>query len=249
MMVSAGNYSSHTMKRKLNSWSVMLGLLAGLVFTSSAGSTLTQKHDNISNQFRVRRVGFFMQRLRNVPRPARMLDLGGTIKFWTQHPIPEALDITVLNIFSQAPTAGLTAVVGDACDLSQYPDQHFDVIFSNSVLGHVGDFERQKQMAREIRRVGKRYFVQTPNQDFPVDWRTLVPFFHWLSPETQAWWFQRVPVGRYDRIKDPAHALQIATHVRNVTRAELAELFPEATIEEERVGGFTKSFIVHYGFD
>ena len=64
MMVIAGNYLRYTMKKKLNSWSVMLGLLAGLVFNSSAGSTLTQKHDNISNQFRVRRMGFVYYAIR-----------------------------------------------------------------------------------------------------------------------------------------------------------------------------------------
>lgn len=226
-----------------------MGLLVGLLFTSFTGNATTQRHDRISGQFRDRRMSNFMSRLRQVARPGRLLDLGGTIEFWREKPRPDGCQLSVLNVFPQASTGDIEAVCGDACDLSRYPDKHFDVVFSNSVLGHVGDFERQKQMASEIRRVGRRYYVQTPNQDFPVDWRTLVPFFHWLSPETQAWCMQRMAVGRYPRAKDAAEAHHLATRVRNVTRAELQELFPEGTIEEERVAGFTKSFIVHYGFD
>jgi SAM-dependent methyltransferase len=239
------------MKKKwnLHSLRVATGLLLGLVFSSFAAGAVAQKHDRISGQFRDRRMNFFLQRVRNVPRPARMLDLGGTVDFWRQQSRPDGFAITVLNVFAQHPSESMEVILGDACDLSRYPDKHFDVIFSNSVLGHVGGFDRQKQMANEIRRVGRRYFVQTPNQDFPVDWRTLLPFFHWLPPQTQAWWFQRVPVGRYDRARDPAEALHLATRVRNVTRAEVQELFPEGTIEEERVAGLPKSFIVHYGFD
>lgn len=229
---------------------MVTGILLGFVFSSIAGGTVAQQHDQVSGQFRERRMNFFLNRIRNIPRrPARILDLGGTMDFWQRQPKPEGFSITVLNVFEQSPVAGVEVVLGDACDLGRYPDKFFDVVFSNSVIGHVGDWERQQQMAREIRRVARRYFVQTPNQDFPVDWRTLVPFFHWLSPQAQAWWFQRVPVGRYRRVQDAAEAFHLASRVRNLNRAEVQELFPEAKIFEERVAGLVKSFIIHHGFD
>ena len=139
-------------------------------------------------------------------------------------------------------------VIGDARDLSRYPDQSFDLVFSNSVIGHVGDFLEQRRMAREIQRVGRRYFVQTPNHGFPVDWRTLVPFFHFLSPRLQAWCFERMAVGTYPRAADRDKATELAHRIRNVRRYEIPDLFPGATVRNELVFGFTKSFMIHRWF-
>ena len=104
-------------------------------------------------------------------------------------------------------------------------------------------------MASEIRRVGRRYFVQTANRGFPLDWRTLVPFFHWLPPSAQAWCFQKIPVGRYKKCPNQNVAMEWATRVRDLTGSELRELFPGGTTISERFFGFTKSFMVHNGFD
>ena len=102
--------------------------------------------------------------------------------------------------------------------------------------------------AREVRRVGKTYFVQTPNRRFILDWRTLVPFFHLLPPALQAWCFQRFRVGMYPRFKNGAEALHQANRIRDLTASELKVLFPGATIARERVLGLTKSFSLHSGF-
>jgi len=183
-----------------------------------------------------------------LPRPLTILDVGGTVDFWRDSLLGLQSSLTVFNIFEQTPIPGVSVLVGDACDLSRFGDKSFDIVFSNPVIGHVGGWNRQQQMAREVRRVGRRYFVQTPNQGFPVDWRTLMPFFHWLSPTAQAWCFQRFPVGRYQRAASPSEALHWATRVRNLSRLEVIELFPAAELVSERVGGFTKSFILHHGF-
>ena len=186
----------------------------------------------------------FLNLSRFVSRPATLLDVGGTVSFWRRR-IPDGFAITLLNLFDQEPIEGVDVVIGDATSLAGFETNSFDIVFSNSVLGHVGGWARQQQMAGEIRRVARRYFVQTPNHGFPLDWRTMVPFFHWLPPSMQAWLFQRIPVGRYPRVYDRATADRLATRVRNITHFELKTLFPEGTIVPERVCGLTKSFIVH----
>jgi SAM-dependent methyltransferase len=199
-------------------------------------------------RFRERRMKFFLRLVEDIPRPAQLLDVGGTTEFW-KHFGCNGFSLTILNLFEQSPLDGAQSVTGDACNLSRFESGLFDVVFSNSVIGHVGGWERQQQMAKEIRRVGRRYFIQTPNHHFPVDWRTLVPFFHWLPPRVQAWFFQRLPVGAYKRAENRDQALNLATRVRNLRRSELKTLFPEANIVAERVAGMTKSFWVHHGFE
>ena len=213
----------------------------------SVSTEATGSRGRLGNYFRERRMRLFLDFVDRVPRPAKLLDVGGTLEFWREN-TPNGVSLTLVNVFEQEPLEGVTLIVGDACDLTQFSDKSFDMVFSNSVLGHVGGWQRQQQMASEIRRVGCRYFVQTPNQGFPVDWRTLMPFFHWLSPPAQAWCLRRFRVGRYRRTVNTDKAMNLATRVRNVNRREIGELFPEGKIISERVMGFTKSFMVHHGF-
>lgn len=201
---------------------------------------------NLELSRRTRRHRYFLQALKACGRSPVVLDVGGTLAYWKSFDFPQGVTprIVLLNTFAQE-SGQFEALLGDARDLSRFADRQFDIVFSNSVIGHVGGFSDQLLMASEVRRVGSRFFVQAPNHAFPIDWRTLVPFFHRLPARVQAWCFLRCRVGRYQRAKDAGEAWEWATRVRNLRRHELAQLFPGATVLEERVLGFTKSFIVH----
>ena len=183
----------------------------------------------------------------NFPKSLSILDVGGTHDYWRKININLDADVRVvlLNIFEQDVEPPFECVVGDARDLSRYRDKEFDVVFSNSVIGHVGSFADQQRMAKEIQRVGKHFFLQTPNHGFPIDWRTLVPFFHFLPSEAQTWCFEHFAVGSYRRADNRAEALEWASRVRNIRMSELPILFPDAQVVPERFCGFTKSFMVH----
>ncbi len=73
----------------------------------------------------------------------------------------------------------VTYVQGDACALP-FADGAFDVVFSNAVIEHVGDRERQRAFVREALRVGNRVFLTTPNRWFPIEVHTRLPLVHWL---------------------------------------------------------------------
>jgi SAM-dependent methyltransferase len=75
-------------------------------------------------------------------------------------------------------------VQGDACALP-FGDGSFDVVFSNAVVEHVGDGERQRRFVAEALRVGRRVFLTTPNRWFPIELHTRLPLVHWL-PEPAA---------------------------------------------------------------
>jgi hypothetical protein len=193
----------------------------------------------------------FVRLLSGLQRPLSILDVGGSYDYWQQLGCADLgeVRVTLLNTYVQPDLpAPFVSVVGDARDLSRYADYSFDVVFSNSVIGHVGTFVDQQRMAAELRRVGRRYFVQTPNQGFPIDWRTLVPFFHFLPATAQAWCFHHFRVGAYERVADRAQCLNLATRIRNIRWKELAVLFPGAVVVAERFFGLTKSFMIHGGF-
>lgn len=69
----------------------------------------------------------------------------------------------------------IDARVGDVRELP-WPDKYFDAVYSNAVIEHVGDFENQRKMAAEVMRVGKQWFVTTPNRWYPFEFHLRLPF-------------------------------------------------------------------------
>ena len=63
----------------------------------------------------------------------------------------------------------------------------FDAVFSNAVVEHVGDRERQLHFINELIRVGKKVYFTTPNKWFPVETHTNVYFLHWHTEIFLRW--------------------------------------------------------------
>jgi hypothetical protein len=196
-------------------------------------------------RFRERRMREFVERFRVTPE-TRILDVGGTPANWMLAPVRPR--VTLLNTprGQERGQSGFTFVSGDGRQLP-FRDQSYDIVFSNSVIEHVGALEEQRRFAAEIRRVGKRYWVETPNRHFPVEQHLLTPFVHWLP---RRW--QRVLVTRWtlwDWIERPSpdrreyYIQHYLDEVRLLTANELAALFPDGEILRERVFGWTKSLI------
>ena len=188
---------------------------------------------------RQERFSWLVQAIQHPGRPLRLLDVGGEWTYWRDMPWQQLLpvEITLLNLYKQTVCPPFTAVVGDGRDLSRYADRSFDVVYSHSVIGHVGDWTDQQRMARELQRVGRLVVLQTPNHYFPIDWQTMMPGFHFLPFEAQQWCLDRFRVGICPKGFTVDHA-------RNLTRRELRMLFPAARLRRERIAGFTKSFVV-----
>ena len=175
----------------------------------------------------------------------RILDIGGTPECWEM--LRERPRVTLLNTPRARADVGATDwVAGDGRNLP-FADGAFDVVFSNSVIEHVGDAESQARFAREVARVGRRYWVQTPNRWFPVEQHLLTPLVHWLPRRWQRkivprcnLWSLLVPVTPDRRRFYIEHYL---TDVRLLGAGEVRALFPGARLIRERLCGLTKSFI------
>lgn len=61
-----------------------------------------------------------------------------------------------------------------------FKDQEFDIAWSNAVIEHVGDYNRQLFFLKEIKRTCKRGYITTPNRWFPVEVHTRIPLLHYL---------------------------------------------------------------------
>jgi hypothetical protein len=112
----------------------------------------------------------------------------------------------------------------------------------------VGDFAQQQKMANEIQRVGKRYFLQTPNYYFPIEPHVLFFGFQWLPVGLRAFLISRFNLGWVRRIPNADQARQWAENTRLLCRHDLQKLFPGACLYEEKLLGLTKSFIVYNGW-
>ena len=192
----------------------------------------------------------------------RILDIGGRQNYWERvdfykknsKRIKEIVLINIENNINETDPRfrvidgtdpKFKAVLGDGRNMAQYKNQEFDVVFSNSVIEHVGDLTDQQCMANEAMRVGKRYFIQTPNRHFPIEPHFTILFFQYFPD-----WLKLLAL-RKEKLKwaDEQAFVESVTHIRLISKKEMIALFPKAKIYEEKVFGITKSFIAYYGWD
>jgi SAM-dependent methyltransferase len=210
----------------------------------------TREPTSLASHLRRKRFALFKGLLDTVPRPLRILDVGGTDAFWRNSDLlsDPGIGVTLLNVeFASQDSPAVDHVRGDARAL-EFADKSFDIVYSNSVIEHVGEAADQRRMAREIQRVGERYFVQTPNYFFPIEPHFLVPGFQFLPVSARARLLNTFDLGWSAREPDLASAREVVDSVKLLKRRDFSALFPGSTIYDERVLGLTKSFIAYGGF-
>ena len=207
-----------------------------------------------ATKLRRRRLFLFQSLIESIPGSLEILDVGGTQRFWETSGFlahrQGSIAITLMNL-KEIPVSrpNFNSIVGDARNMKNFKDNQFDVIFSNSVIEHVGDYNAQLQMANEIKRVGKRYFVQTPNLYFPIEPHFVFPFFQFLPVEVRVWLISHFDLGFYEKITDQKTAIEAVTSITLLNKKKFISLFPEANLFEEKIFGITKSFIVYDGWN
>lgn len=201
--------------------------------------------DSIASRMRRKRTQRFLQMIEAFPEPVRVLDVGGTVQFWQAFQLPKVCHITVLNIHLEdcGGQPGFTSVAGDARNMETFADGQFDLCFSNSVIEHVGTLHDQVNMGREIRRVARAYFVQTPNRYFPLEPHFLVPFWQFLPLPLRTAMLRRLNLGWMRKTPDALAARAEIEQIRLLNGTEMKAIFHDATIHREKIGPFTKSII------
>jgi len=203
-------------------------------------------HNKIFVHFRRRRMKKFFALIAPTPS-TRMIDIGGAPITWTREAgVETTFPITLCNIRFPRDLASqgarFSAVEADATELP-FPDKSFDVAFSNSVIEHLGTWERQQAFAREARRVGDKLWIQTPARSFPIEPHYLAPFIHFLPKNWQRRLARRATLWGLLTKPSPQVIDEWIDELRLLSYSEFKQLFPDCHILKERLLGFTKSYV------
>jgi hypothetical protein len=124
----------------------------------------------------------------------------------------------------------------DGCSLP-FPDQSFDLVFSNAVIEHILGPGRQEQFAKEMMRVGKSWFVTTPNFWYPFEAHHHLPFFQFLPRSLQ------LP---YNSLLGTHIAKGTVQELGLLSAREMQRLFPAAQIAKVRVTFWPETVVAYY---
>jgi hypothetical protein len=200
--------------------------------------------DSVAARVRQKRWENFRSLTSSVERPMKILDVGGLQAVWERIGFVDQPDIhiTLLNITKMpAEHWNMESVVGNACSMPQFYDKQFDIVYSNSVIEHVGGEKEVRSMADEIRRVGKRYYIQTPNRYFPLEPHFVFPMFQFLPIGLRATLVQHLPLGWFGKIPDRKRAEAEVRAINLLSKSQVKGLFPDAVTMDERFFGMSKS--------
>ena len=215
-----------------------------MIFSSIADN---KNPNSLASAFRSRRLNLFKGFVASLPKPVKILDIGGTPAFWENTGLnADDVEITLLNLASiETDLPNAISIAGNATDLSAFADKSFDIAFSNSVIEHLFSFANQQKMAAEALRVSQYHFIQTPNYWFPIEPHWVFPCFQYIPKPIKIFLTRYFNLGHLKRSGSWAAARQQVEEIQLLSLSEMSRLFPESTIWEEKLLVFSKSFVAH----
>lgn len=181
-----------------------------------------------------------------------VIDLGGTVESWLRAPVRPA-HVTVLNLSEPDDTGDsrISAVRGDACGARAalrgvgLPER-YDLVFSNSVIEHVGGHAKRTEFAAEVVALAPRHWIQTPYRYFPVEPHWLFPGMQLLPTATRTLVAEHWPLV-HTRPTSRADAVERVLWTELIAITEMQSYFPGSEVLRERALGLTKSIIAVAG--
>jgi hypothetical protein len=173
-----------------------------------------------------------------------VVDLGGYPDTWTRAAVhPKHVHVVNIEALSSDVPDWVETDVADACALPErIASREYDLVFSNSVLEHVGGHERRMRFAEAVHRMAPAHWVQTPYRYFPIEPHWIAPGMQFLPVRGRAslarWW----PLAKV-RASDLRGALDGVLWTELVDRTQMRYYFPDSDIRSERLAGLTKSLI------
>ena len=190
------------------------------------------------NYFRRKRFAQFIEYL-NADENSTIIDFGGLPYDWVDVGFKgKVLCVSLSNIREgKWGTGNIQYRKMNLLD-NNFQDKEFDICYSNSLLEHVGK-KNQKDIANEIIRVSKKFWVQIPYRYFLLEPHYRFPFFH-AFPQTVKHFIAKnwTPLFMKEN-----YYLNEVDSIYLPTYSEYKTLFDEGEIIKEKFLGLTKSLI------
>lgn len=214
----------------------------------------------VSRKSREKRAEIFRQ-LFSIDETTKILDIGSedgsNINFYLQGTMASVENVYLADINQAAIESGngqfgYKTILLDESGRLPFADNFFDIVFCSSVIEHVTigkekvweirngaeftrlSLERQTLLANEISRIGRSFFVQTPNKNFIFETHSWLPFIAFLP--------RPLMIGALKFFNQFWIKVTIPDfHLLNIN--QMQSLFPEAEIVSEKKFGMIKSII------
>jgi SAM-dependent methyltransferase len=201
---------------------------------------------DISKKNRIKKYDLFLQKI----KPSitdKIIDVGfaneeySSVDNFLEKNYPHQSNITALGVLEydlfqeRYPKVNVVRYDGR---VFPFEDKYFDIGWSNAVIEHVGDEDRQVQFLKELNRTCKKIYFTTPNRYFPFEVHTRYPLIHWL------------PKKIFDKILNLTSKKWAAGEYMNLlSRKKLQQILNKAGIKnyeihKNRFCGFTMDFSV-----
>jgi hypothetical protein len=205
-----------------------------------ARKLLVGEDNSLAERLRRRRWNLILSHLPGLAE-LRVVDLGGTAVWWSRAPV-RPRHVTVVNLYKAGEDAdGVTTIEGDALTADELlRDERFDLVFSNSLIEHLGGHGPRSRLAEVVVSLAPSYVIQTPYRYFPVEPHWMFPGFQFLPVSARSYLAPRWPLGHtYGWDPDASQGEVMSTEL--LSAAEMRRYFPDAEIVWERVAGVPKS--------
>ena len=209
---------------------------------SGARGLLVGNEKSLAERLRRRRWAILLRHIPNLP-DLRVVDLGGTARWWVRAPVVPR-HVTVVNLYEPDPGHALVRTVeGDALQADELLNgEEFDLVFSNSPIEHLGGHAARRRFSDVVSALAASYVIQTPYRYFPVEPHWMFPAFQFLPIAARSWLATRWPLG-HTRGWNADAAMNEAMSVELLSLVEMRAYFPDGKIVWERVAGLPKSMI------
>lgn len=173
-----------------------------------------------------------------------VVDLGGTVEYWLRAPVrPRAVHVLNLEDAPASVPDWITVDLGDAT-AADLPSRlgSYDLVYSNSVIEHVGGHERRKLFVANVTKLAPRHWIQTPYRYFPVEPHWVCPFMQYLPLGWRARLGKRWPLV-HTKARDLRSAVEAQLSVELLDITAMRYYFADSQIVHDRLAGLVKSVV------
>lgn len=216
--------------------------------------------NSFSHKMRLKRAKFFAELVEalysnnHTTGNLTILDIGGTVAYWKNNAqyLPASLikHIEIVNLppaqeqLFRIADIDFRFYAADALNTLTLKNASYDIVYSNSVIEHVGSLYDQRLFANNIHKIADYYFIQTPSKNFPIEPHFVFPFFNKLPLSVRAKLHNKFSLGHMLKEPDYLQAVIDCEQTRLLSKGELQNMFPNASIFPERFMGMVKSWMV-----